>query len=55
MINFKANIWAFKELGVTRIIAPSAVGSLKQELEPGHFVLPTQFFRLYKIKRWFIF
>ena len=43
MINFKANIWAFKELGITRIIAPSAVGSLKQELEPGHFVLPTQF------------
>ena len=43
MINFKANIWAFKELGVTRIIAPSAVGSLKQELAPGHFALPTQF------------
>ncbi len=43
MINFKANIWAFKELGVTRIIAPSAVGSLKEEFEPGHFALPTQF------------
>ena len=43
MINFKANIWAFKELGITRIIAPSAVGSLKKELEPGHFALPTQF------------
>jgi len=43
MINFKANIWAFKELGVTRIIAPSAVGSLKEEIEPGHFVLPSQF------------
>lgn len=43
MINFKANIWAFKELGVTRIIAPSAVGSLKEELAPGHFVLPSQF------------
>ena len=42
-INFKANIWAFKELGVTRIIAPSAVGSLKEELEPGHFIIPTQF------------
>lgn len=42
-INFKANIWAFKELGITRIIAPSAVGSLKEELEPGHFALPTQF------------
>jgi len=43
MINFKANIWAFKELGVTRIIAPSAVGSLKEELKPGHFALPSQF------------
>ena len=43
MINYKANIWAFKELGVTRIIAPSAVGSLKEEVEPGHFALPTQF------------
>lgn len=43
LINYKANIWAFKELGITRIIAPSAVGSLKKEIEPGHFVLPTQF------------
>ncbi|MDH3764704.1 MAG: S-methyl-5'-thioadenosine phosphorylase [Nitrosopumilus sp.] len=43
MINFKANIWAFKELGVTRIIAPSAVGSLREEIEPGHFALPSQF------------
>ena len=43
MINFKANIWAFKELGVKRIIAPSAVGSLKEEFEPSHFALPTQF------------
>jgi len=43
LINYKANIWAFKELGVTRIIAPSAVGSLKEEIEPSHFALPTQF------------
>lgn len=42
-INFKANIWAFKELGVKRILAPSAVGSLKEELKPGHFALPSQF------------
>ena len=42
-INFKANVWAFKELGITRIIAPTAVGSLKEELVPGHFALPTQF------------
>jgi len=43
MINYRANIWAFKELGISRIIAPSAVGSLKKEIEPGHFALPTQF------------
>ena len=43
MINYKANIWAFKELGITRVIAPSAVGSLKEEVAPGHFALPTQF------------
>jgi len=43
MINYRANIWAFKELGVKRIIAPSAVGSLKENLKPGDFVLPTQF------------
>lgn len=43
MINYRANIWAFKELGIKRIIAPSAVGSLKEELAPGHFVLPSQF------------
>ena len=43
LINFRANIWAFKELGITRIIAPSAVGSLKEEIMPGHFVLPSQF------------
>ena len=43
MINYRANIWAFKELGVKRIIAPSAVGSLKENLKPGDFVLPAQF------------
>lgn len=43
LINFRANIWAFKKLGVTRIIAPSAVGSLKEKIMPGHFVLPSQF------------
>ena len=43
MINFRANIWAFKELEVKRIIAPSAVGSLKEEIKPSHFALPSQF------------
>ncbi len=40
LINYKANIFAFKELGIKRIIAPSAVGSLKEEIAPGHFALP---------------
>lgn len=42
-IPYKANIWAFKELGVERIIAPSAVGSLKKEIKPGEFLVPDQF------------
>ena len=42
-INFRANIDALKQLGVTDIISISAVGSLKENLEPGHFVLVDQF------------
>ena len=51
MINYCANIWAFKELGITRIISPSAVGSLKEEIKPGEFVLPTQFIDFTKSRR----
>ncbi len=42
-INYRANIFGFKSLGVEAIISISAVGSLKKELEPGHFVLPDQY------------
>ncbi len=42
-INFRANIYAFKMLGVERIIAVSAVGSLREELHPTDMALPTQF------------
>ena len=42
-INFRANIDAFKQLGVTDIVSVSAVGSLKEELEPGKFVIIDQF------------
>lgn len=41
-INFRANLWAFKELGVSRVIAPCAVGSLRADLAPGTFVLCDQ-------------
>jgi 5'-methylthioadenosine phosphorylase len=42
-LNFRANIFGFKTLGVERIISLSAVGSLKQEHRPLDFVLPDQF------------
>jgi 5'-methylthioadenosine phosphorylase len=42
-INFRANLWAMKELGVTRIISPSAVGSLQPNVAPGDFVINDQF------------
>ncbi len=45
-IPYKANIWAFKDLGVKRIIAPSAVGSLKKEITPGEFLVPDQFINM---------
>jgi len=43
MINYRANLWAMKELGVSQIIGPNACGSLKSEVEPGHFVICDQF------------
>ena len=42
-INFRANIDSLKQLGVTDIISVSAVGSLKENLEPGKFVIVDQF------------
>jgi len=42
-INFRANIDAFKQLGVTDILSVSAVGSLKEDLAPGKFVIIDQF------------
>ena len=42
-INFRANIDAFKRAGVTEVLSVSAVGSFKEELAPGHFVIVDQF------------
>ncbi len=42
-INFRANISALKQLGITDIVSVSAVGSLKEELPPGKFVIVDQF------------
>jgi 5'-methylthioadenosine phosphorylase len=43
-INYRANIYAMKLLGVERIISVSAVGSLQEDLRPGEFLVPDQFF-----------
>lgn len=42
-VNYRANIHGMKQLGVGRIISVSAVGSLKEEIAPGHIVIPDQF------------
>jgi len=43
-LNFRANVYAMKLLGVQRIISVSAVGSLQENLRPGEFLIPDQFF-----------
>ncbi len=42
-INFRANVYAMKKLGAQYIISVSAVGSMKEEIVPGHMVMPDQF------------
>ena len=41
-VNYRANLWALRSLGVRQVLAPCAVGSLKPELGPGTFVVPDQ-------------
>jgi 5'-methylthioadenosine phosphorylase len=43
-INFRANIYGMKKLGVEWIVSVSAVGSMREEIAPGHIVIPSQFF-----------
>jgi 5'-methylthioadenosine phosphorylase len=42
-VNYRANIYGMKKLGVGRIISVSAVGSMREEIVPGHIVIPDQF------------
>ena len=42
-VNYRANLWALRELGVRQVLGPCAVGSLKPELVPGTFVVPDQY------------
>jgi len=43
-INYRANIWALKSVGVRQIISVSAVGSLREEVHPGDLAMPSQYF-----------
>jgi 5'-methylthioadenosine phosphorylase len=43
MIDYRANVWAMKQLGVKRIIGPNACGSLQPDVKPGDFVICDQF------------
>ena len=43
-INFRANIFAMKKMGVERILSVSAVGSMKEHIFPGQIVIPSQFY-----------
>lgn len=47
-INYRANIYALKSLGVSRVISVSAVGSMKESVKPGDVVVPNQFIDLTK-------
>jgi 5'-methylthioadenosine phosphorylase len=42
-LNFRANVHGMKQLGVTHLVAVGAVGSLREEIAPGHVVVPDQF------------
>jgi 5'-methylthioadenosine phosphorylase len=42
-VNYRANLYALKRLGVTRVLSISAVGSLREHIAPGHVVFPRQF------------
>lgn len=50
-VNSRANIWAMKDEGVTHILATTACGSLREEIEPGHLVFPDQFIDMTRIRR----
>ncbi|NQV40770.1 MAG: MTAP family purine nucleoside phosphorylase [Candidatus Marinimicrobia bacterium] len=47
-VNYRANIWALKSVGAKRVISFSATGSLRKEIKPGEFALPSQYFDFVK-------
>lgn len=54
-VNYRANVWALKEIGCTHILATTAVGSLREEVHPGHLVFPNQFIDFTKKREYTFF
>lgn len=46
-VNYRANLWTFKELGCQIVLVTSACGSLREEIEPGHFAILDQYIDRY--------
>jgi 5'-methylthioadenosine phosphorylase len=51
MVNYRANIWALKKLGVERVIATNAVGSLFESIKPGDFIIPHDFIDFTRMRK----
>jgi 5'-methylthioadenosine phosphorylase len=49
-INYRANVWAMKKIGVKWLLSVSAVGSMKEKIRPGDIVVPDQFYDLTKFR-----
>lgn len=49
-INYRANVWALKEVGADTVLATAAVGSLNKDMPPGDFVFPDQFLEFTKMR-----
>ncbi|KYC51497.1 MAG: S-methyl-5'-thioadenosine phosphorylase [Candidatus Methanofastidiosum methylothiophilum] len=54
-VNYRANVWSLKEIDCTHIIATTAVGSLRDEIHPGHLVFPDQFIDFTKKREYTFF
>ena len=50
-VNYRAHIWALKDEGVTHVIGTTACGSLREEIEPGHLVIPDQFIDMTRTRK----
>ncbi|MEB3756673.1 MAG: S-methyl-5'-thioadenosine phosphorylase [Desulfurococcales archaeon] len=55
MINYRANLWALKSLGVKWVLSVSAVGSLREDYKPGDLVVPDQFIDMTKNRQYTFF